>query len=161
METDPLYADPANWIFDYPANSPAVNAGMLDLSTLGIEDLTSLVDQSPDTGAPDLGFHHMPDGFYANPPFYMENEISVFPNPAGEIVCFEIQLKNLKFKFLPSVSIFNLIGQKVVKISANQNNKLNYYKIEWRPGDTVASGIYFAVFSGNIKKGVSKLIIIK
>jgi len=63
--SDPLIVDPAHGDFHLmqraagqAATSPAVDAGVIDVTTAGLAGLTTRTDRHPDTGPVDLGYHY-------------------------------------------------------------------------------------------------------
>ena len=161
LETDPLFVDASDFDFDLQMLSPAIDAGFMSIDQIGIEGLTCLEDQSLDAGSPDLGFHHLPNAYLPNPLVVRRPDINVFPNPSNAIIQFDIQLPFSNTMELPSLSIYNVNGQKVDNVFLNQDNKLNNFRLSWRPGENISSGIYFAVIKSAGSIHHKKLVIIR
>lgn len=126
-----------------------------------LANLTCLVNQSPDIGLPDLGFHHPPDQYLPNPLVVRRPDIKVFPNPSNALIQFEIQLPFSNTEDFPTVSIYNLLGQKMEDLPSPPDNKLNDFRLYWLPGENVSSGVYFAVIKNARSVYNKKLVIIR
>jgi hypothetical protein len=161
IEADPHFVNPESLIFDLKSGSPALDAGALTVSEIGLQDLTVRQDQSPDSGAPDMGFHHLPYMWESNPPVQLNLTFKVYPNPGSETFRFEIQLPPTNQPTFPKIKIFNSQGMLVDYERAGVDNPNNYYTISWHPDPILSSGIYFALLTApGIKKAV-KIALVK
>jgi len=161
MDIDPLFENPYDLKFDLLLASPARDAGKLDLQTIGIENLTAFIDQQPDTGNPDLGYHHIPEEYSVNPPLITENSSKIFPNPSNGSVRFDIQFTSSRYPILPSVIIYNILGQKVTELQAPAVDKQDHFVIDWNTDHQVTNGVYIAVMEKPRYIRLGKFIILK
>jgi hypothetical protein len=161
IEADPLFVDPENLIFDLKPGSPALDAGILSVPEIGLQDLTVREDQSPDIGAPDMGFHHLPYVWDSNPPVYQNLTFKIYPNPGGETFHFDIQLPPNNQLSLPKIRIYNVRGVLVDCVRAYIDNPNNSYIVSWKPDPTLSSGIYFAILTAPGIERVKRLALVK
>jgi parallel beta-helix repeat protein len=161
MEADPLFSNPPDQIFDLSPGSPAFDAGALDLTSLGLEGLTANSDQSLDTGIPDLGYHHLPNVWISNPVIYNAVSMKIYPNPMNDKVRFEIELPSTNYPALPTIRIFNDLGQCVSRIRARDDSQNNTYNLVWEPDAYLASGLYFVYMNAAGFKSKARLILLK
>ena len=161
METNPFFVDTDNLIFDLQSGSPALNAGTLDLAELGLLGLTSQWDQSPDSGIPDMGYHHQPNVLLTNPQVCYTPVLNIYPNPANQIVCFDIQLPASNSSVIPTFYITNILGMEVDRIKPGYDDPENHFFLEWRPHYNLTSGIYFVIVKTPGARICKKLALIR
>ena len=161
LDADPLFEDAYNNMLDLLANSPALDAGTLTLSELGLTGLTCRSDQSIDTGIPDLGYHHLPGGYSPNLSVVYQPVWRIFPNPASEVMHFSIKLPLSANRILPVVQVYNVLGQLVTKIITASDSPNNDFQLEWTIPPHQASGVYIVRLSTHAKTVVEKVVVVK
>lgn len=158
---DPLFENPDAFIFDLLSLSPAFNAGDSTITGLGLVGMTAASDQMHDIGTPDLGYHHLPFQYSINPPVYYTDIIKIYPNPGEHVFKFQLQLRTNNVPVIPTVNIYNILGQKMAEISGRDDNVMNYFELEWNPPAYAASGVYYAVIQSPGTKYCKTLLLLK
>ncbi len=145
MEADPLFSAPNLLDFDLNPGSPAFDAGMKTLAELNLTGVTAAADQTIDSDPPDLGFHHLPYIYDANPVVYYRTSFLAYPNPFAEKIRFDIAFPLSSNQYYPRIKIYNILGVKVADLPPPSDTPNNHFILDWQPDDNLASGIYFAV----------------
>lgn len=84
-----------------------------------------------------------------------ENSISVFPNPATDLVTFSYSLKSDVTNL--EISIYNVMGQKIATVICEPKAEGNY-TTTWPIETTLPSGIYFVKMNDGETLRIEKLI---
>jgi len=163
MEADPWFSYPYLLDFDLNPGSPAFDTGMKTLAELNLTGLTAAADQTIDTDPPDLGFHHLPFMFDANPRVYTRTSFLAYPNPFSEKIRFDIAFPSSDYQYYPQIKIYNIRGEKVADLQSAADSPNNHFLLDWKPGSDLASGIYFAVcyVQRNQRIAQTKIVFIK
>jgi hypothetical protein len=158
MDKDPLFVYPAEGIYNLQENSPCIDVG----TAFYVFDGDTIINYHPGQYnglAPDMG------AFEFGPPLNMEHEFSGidgyelyqnYPNPFNPTTVIGYRLSAISNVEL---SIYNLLGQKVV-VLVSEKQEAGNHQIEW-DASGFATGMYYYEIKIDNFHDIKKMILLR
>jgi hypothetical protein len=162
ISSDPLYADSLLRLSQVPAGqpleSPAVDAGHLQVPGSCVEDLSTRTDSLPDLGTADMGFHYgrtAPPG--SSPPLLPGPlAIRAWPSPSSGPL---LILLGADQTSEVDVSIYDLVGRRIATLGTFQVD--GSVELSWEPPQAVRTGVYLIRASSGELRATTAVVMLR